>query len=155
MADSVRTRIRKAAATLVRTVRKSSNYLTDVAEVNTEDVDLGNMKNFPCVNIVLGTERVLKRAESRGAIDKVLPISLDAYFVAPKNAQDIVDNFIQDMEKLFLASATGYSISGTCRELMFSSNAPVYLTVNKPNVAVTIELEVYYSQSITDPTTLL
>lgn len=152
MADSVKTTIRKQLQVLLQTIRVSNGYLTNVGEVNTEDVDINNLKNFPAINIVFGAEEVLVNQDSQGHITKSLSAVLDCYLVDNATLQTSMENLLQDIEKCLLGSEAGYSINGNARELMIISNQPFYLTVNKPNGALQVNLKIWYAQSQNDPT---
>lgn len=152
MADSVRTKIRKAFKTRLETINGTSGYLTKIKKVNTEDVSVEKMSSFPVVNIVLGNEEVVTATDSTGIIEKKLKVFLDCYLQDAATLQDSVDRIVQDIEKCLLGNIAGYSLNGTCSELYPISIEPFYLECHVPDGAVTITMMVFYSQKLNDPT---
>ncbi len=153
MADSVRTKIRKAFKARLETIDGTGGYLTKVKKVNTEDVSVEKMSSFPVINIVLGNEEVVSATDSTGIMEKKLSVFLDCYLQDPATLQDSIDRLVQDIEKCLIGNVAGYGLNGTCSELYPVSIQPFYLECNEPDGAVTITMNVFYSQKLTDPTT--
>ncbi len=154
MADSVRTKIRKAFKARLETIDGTAGYLTKVKKVNTEDVSVESMSgSFPVINIVLGSEEIVSARDSTGIMEKKLNVFLDCYLQDAATLQDSVDRLVQDIEKCLIGNVAGYGLNGTCSELYPVSIQPFYLDCQQPNGAVTIAMHVFYSQKLTDPTT--
>lgn len=155
MSNSIKDNIFIELAKLLGTIKVTSGYVNTIAKVHTEVVMPGQLLEFPCIVIDQGQEKQVATA-SKGLIEKVMVVYLDCYISDSNNLQKAIRSLERDIERLFYhdlyTSGVGYSINNTAFETKIMGSEPFGTVTEVPNGGVTIELQVWYHQKITDPT---
>ena len=160
--QNIRTQLKSMAVGMT----KANGFNIDVCEVNTKDVSIENIKEFPCINILLDDTEILNADESSSDaqhLRKKLNGVFDAYIEKSDDQEDTIDLWEADFEKRFLASyplggvppaPTAYTVEGKALEILLINQIPFNLQDEKKIVGMIIPFSVWYRQDIEDPTVL-
>lgn len=159
MSLPVRTNLRRAIKTCLQEITTAGGYYNTIRRVYDPPMNLNQMNEFPCVNILFGRA---DRADSRKAgndflIDIRQVVVLDVFLSTQNDAPLSQDYIIADIQKYF---GNNYYIqpqggARTCFECMYLSDEAFGTEETTPNCGVTFELEVFYSIRRTDPTLMV
>lgn len=155
MAESVKEKIFVELAKLLRSIQILSGFTNDVKKVYTEVVMPGELKEFPSIVIDQGQEKQVA-TPSKGLIEKIMTVYLDCYVFDSENLAKAIRTIERDIELLLYkdvyTTSKGYSINGSAFEAKIMGSEPFGTVTEAPNGGVTIELQIWYHQKITDPT---
>jgi hypothetical protein len=155
MAESVKEKIFVELEKLLLGIKSTSGYVNTVAKVYTEVVMPGELKEFPAIVIDQGQEKQVA-TPSKGLIEKIMTVYLDCYLYDSNHLAKAIRTIERDIEKLMYGdvygAGRGFSINGSAFECKIIGSEPFGTVTEAPNGGVTIELQIWYHQRITDPT---
>lgn len=156
-AQTVREKIRAAAAYGIKnTIAKSNGYYNNIGEVNVEDVEFAERKNFPSIDLVWGDEiytNDVPGSHTTGAYEKIADLFIEGWFHEAEDMTLEKEKLIADIEKYFgtnywIPDSSGNQTAFNC---MLTKNSHFGGENNKPKGGISMLLKVYYRIELTNP----
>lgn len=166
MADVVALQQINQIAKMLLDIKKSNGYLSDVREVNKEEVSIENIKQFIAVNIITAiTDYSNPELSDAGKHVKTMNVVLDCYLRGKENKQKNMLNFLADLEirfgdntpdgnPAFSQTATAYNLENKALIVIFNQAIPFSVEGEKHIFGIEFLVEVKFRQSMVDPTVL-
>lgn len=157
MADPRQWAIIEKIAEMARDITTTNGYNNSVLEVNTEDVSFENLREFPAINVLIGTETYLNNTLSEaGRLMKTMNVTLDCYLRGSEERQKFAAKFAADLELRFCDDTPGassaYNLEGEALIVLPVSSTPFNIANNEELYGFEWVMQVKYRQQRKDPT---
>lgn len=163
MADPVQWRIVEKIAEMAKDITTANGYNHTVLETNTEEVSVENIDQFPCINVLTGTEEYSDPEETEGGrLVNTFNVVLDCYLEGEENKQKETSLLVADIKKRFFQDQDtdppngifAYNLEGTCNIALPVRSEPFNVESTKHLFGFEFTMEIHYRQSRDDPTVL-
>ncbi len=163
MADTVRTKIRKALQDVIsnritEANGYNNNYRTGVLPKSPEE-----FIELPFVNLTYGREDAANKnlgsqlvtGGNKQLLHNSLTIYLDIWDSNLDEPNQAQENILEDFQKYFGINYSLPSVDdatvGTVFNMIYSGSEPFAMSINRPNCGITIEFKIWYRQSLINP----